>query len=197
MPAGPHHQEERQADHDSTETLESGDIRDALAKARARHEAETARRLKKQKEAREEDASRPGSHGDSPAGDEGASLKRTWSSKLAPMPRLAAAPNLQAVRRESAARLMVRQPGGEEEHGRLLREGKHVVGRHAGCRVVLTHESVSREHAEIDVGPQGIVVTDLGSANGTWRGAERIERETFHDGDTLRFGAVSCRLEVI
>lgn len=189
--------EEPPVDHDSTETLEAGEIREALARARARHEAEMARRVKSRREAQEEGTSGPGTQGYAIDEEENATLRRTWASRSAPMPRPAPAQNFQAVRRESAARLMFRLPGSEEEQGRLLREGKHVVGRHDGCRVVFHDETVSREHAQIDVGPQGIVVTDLGSANGTWRGAERIDRATFQDGDEVRFGAVQCRFELI
>jgi len=184
-------------DHESTATLEATDIREALAKARARHEEEMARRVKNRQQAQAEGTAGPGTHAFSIDDDGEGTLKRAWASKAAPFVRPKMPQNFQAVRREAAARLMFTEAGSEGEQARLLREGKHLVGRHEGCRVVFTDETVSREHARIEVGPQGIVVTDLGSANGTWRGDERIERATFQDGDTVRFGAVSCRFELI
>lgn len=44
--------------------------------------------------------------------------------------------------------------------------GVHVVGRGSEVTVSLDHEDVSRRHAELDVGPDGVTVRDLGSKNG-------------------------------
>src|SRR5437764_341953 len=42
------------------------------------------------------------------------------------------------------------------------------IGRRHSLEIVLNDASVSREHAEITCTPQGWVVRDLGSRNGTW-----------------------------
>ena len=42
-----------------------------------------------------------------------------------------------------------------------------MIGRGEGCDVVLADASVSRTHARLEVGEEGIEVEDLGSANGT------------------------------
>ena len=67
----------------------------------------------------------------------------------------------------------------------LLREGRHVVGRGEACRVVIPHPSVSREHAEVSVGPEGVRVKDLGSSNGTSWGGKRVGEVTVPAGQAL------------
>ena len=51
-----------------------------------------------------------------------------------------------------------------------LKQGREItIGRDASCDLVLTDKSVSREHARIGmVNGEGIVIRDLGSANGTF-----------------------------
>ena len=41
------------------------------------------------------------------------------------------------------------------------------IGRLAGNTIVLADERLSRRHTRFDLGPGGLTVTDLGSANGT------------------------------
>ena len=79
----------------------------------------------------------------------------------------------------------------------LLREGRHVVGREDDCRVIMDHESISRRHAEIAVGAQGLAVRDLGSANGTFVDGERVEKSKIKAGVEVRFGEVTVRFEML
>jgi DNA segregation ATPase FtsK/SpoIIIE, S-DNA-T family len=55
-----------------------------------------------------------------------------------------------------------------------------VVGRDPECDLALDDDSVSRKHLRVQASPGGLraIVTDLGSANGTWVEGKRIERET-------------------
>ena len=48
--------------------------------------------------------------------------------------------------------------------------------------------TVSRRHAAIQRTPEGYVVTDAGSLNGTYVNQERIERAVLHHGDELQVG---------
>ncbi len=53
--------------------------------------------------------------------------------------------------------------------------GEHVAGRGVRVGVRLDHEDVSRQHVRLDVGPEGVVVHDLGSKNGVWVEGQRVE----------------------
>lgn len=76
----------------------------------------------------------------------------------------------------------------------LLGQGLR-LGREQDCHVVLDDFSVSRHHAELVPGPQGWVLRDLGSSNGTSVNEVRIQGETLLRGDeTLVFGVVRARL---
>jgi pSer/pThr/pTyr-binding forkhead associated (FHA) protein len=77
-----------------------------------------------------------------------------------------------------------------------LPEGRHGVGRDASNPICLGSEaSVSRHHAEIVVGPQGIEVVDLGSTNGTRINGRRLTgAATVGRGDCLEFGTVRFTL---
>jgi hypothetical protein len=69
--------------------------------------------------------------------------------------------------------------------------GKRVrIGRGLDNEVVLDDASVSRHHAEITREDGVTEVRDLGSTNGTWINAGRVEVALVEPGDQLAFGAV-------
>lgn len=51
-----------------------------------------------------------------------------------------------------------------------------VIGREAGCDIVVPNKDVSRRHAEIFVSPQGYVLVDS-STNGTFVNGDRVEAQ--------------------
>lgn len=63
-----------------------------------------------------------------------------------------------------------------------------VLGRDAKCDIELADDSVSRRHAAIESCPDGFIVTDLGSTNGTYINDHRVTSEQIQAGDRLRFG---------
>jgi predicted component of type VI protein secretion system len=68
------------------------------------------------------------------------------------------------------------------------------IGRE-GCDITLGDPDVSRRHAEIQVSNGDILISDLGSTNGTFVNGERIDQpRTLKDGDEVRIGAVVWRL---
>jgi pSer/pThr/pTyr-binding forkhead associated (FHA) protein len=78
-----------------------------------------------------------------------------------------------------------------------LAGGGLTFGRESDCDIVSDHTTVSKRHARITRTPNGkLQIEDLGSANGTWRGRSRIQREAFGTGDVVRFGAVEYRIEL-
>ncbi|MDX2066127.1 MAG: FHA domain-containing protein [Fimbriimonadaceae bacterium] len=71
------------------------------------------------------------------------------------------------------------------------------VGREAGLGLSLTTEStVSRRHAELRLSGPELIVTDLGSSNGTYVNGQRITAPTpVRPGDRVQFGEVAFRFE--
>ena len=55
--------------------------------------------------------------------------------------------------------------------------------------------TVSRYHLDVSVKPGGILVSDLGSTNGTYIGAVRIERAIVPPGTLLRLGGTTIRFD--
>lgn len=69
--------------------------------------------------------------------------------------------------------LLIRQPDNTVRSFPLSGE-KITIGRNPENTLQLEHPLVSRHHADLQVDPQGLVITDLGSANGTLIGADRL-----------------------
>lgn len=61
-----------------------------------------------------------------------------------------------------------------------LQEGKTLVGRSGDNDIVLDDSSVSRQHAELVVSPDGVIISDLGSRNGT-----KVEGQKLSDPKAL------------
>jgi pSer/pThr/pTyr-binding forkhead associated (FHA) protein len=75
-----------------------------------------------------------------------------------------------------------------------LTAGTAIVGRVGEVDIVLDNPLVSRRHAEITVGPDGVSVRDLGSTNGTFVNGERVTEADLRAGDRLSFGGVTLIL---
>jgi pSer/pThr/pTyr-binding forkhead associated (FHA) protein len=79
--------------------------------------------------------------------------------------------------------------------------GTMTVGRAAECDISVPTEEISRQHAKLQVMPDGIAVEDLGSANGTFINDKRIHTGMLKPGeelrlDTVRFMLVAPHLEM-
>jgi len=72
--------------------------------------------------------------------------------------------------------------------------GTTVIGRQEGCDIHINSDEISRRHAELRPTPDGVMVEDLGSANGTWINDRRINREMLKAGDELRFDTIRFQL---
>ena len=72
---------------------------------------------------------------------------------------------------------------------RLPLGGGAVLGRAAGCDLVLALDDVSRRHARVAPCDGGHEVEDLGSTNGTFVGRERVARRTLRPGDLVAVGS--------
>ncbi len=68
------------------------------------------------------------------------------------------------------------------------------VGRLHGLSLYLASESVSKEHAEIELRDAVLWVRDLGSKNGTFVNSERVGEARLNEGDILHFAQVEFRV---
>jgi len=64
-----------------------------------------------------------------------------------------------------------------------------LAGRHPDSDIFLDDITVSRRHAEFQRTPQGYVVRDVGSLNGTYLNRDRIDEEApLRNGDEVQIG---------
>lgn len=74
--------------------------------------------------------------------------------------------------------------------------GEMVLGRQTDCDVCVPTGEVSRRHARIKPGPDGVLVEDLDSANGTYINGKRIHSGMLHPGEELALDTVRFMLLV-
>ncbi len=72
--------------------------------------------------------------------------------------------------------------------------GVTVIGRNPECDISIPTDEISRRHAELRVSQDGVMVEDLGSANGTFVNDRRVTRELCKHGDELRFDQLRFQL---
>jgi pSer/pThr/pTyr-binding forkhead associated (FHA) protein len=82
----------------------------------------------------------------------------------------------------------------------LIKEQNYIIGRDPSCDIVLTDNSVSRQHAELIVNEKGILLLiDQHSTNGCFihsQGAwESISQEIVNTQDLVRFGDFEISVE--
>jgi len=69
--------------------------------------------------------------------------------------------------------------------------GAMILGRQQDCDICIPSEEISRQHAKLKVVPAGIMVEDLGSANGTFINDKRVQgSELLKPGEELRLDTV-------
>jgi FHA domain/Domain of unknown function (DUF1707) len=68
------------------------------------------------------------------------------------------------------------------------------VGRSSEADLVVRDLTVSRLHAQILRTPEGFVLTDLGSKNGTWLGGRRVGQVEVVPGDMVELGELTLQL---
>src|SRR4051812_9731991 len=89
--------------------------------------------------------------------------------------------------------LIVKQHGGTQEYP--LPEGRTVVGRAGQCDVIINDDSISRQHARLEVRSGQVHVADLQSRNGTYVAGGAVREATLRGGERLGFGDVEAALE--
>lgn len=78
----------------------------------------------------------------------------------------------------------------------VLSDGNFTVGRDSQNRLSLPNQTVSGRHAELITLPEGLLVRDLKSTNGTFLNGDRVEGSRLAgEGDILQFGSSMFHLE--
>lgn len=62
------------------------------------------------------------------------------------------------------------------------------IGRERDNDVVIDSLTVSRHHARLDAGPNGVTLSDPGSTNGTWVAGRRVTAYALSESDTFQIG---------
>ncbi len=72
-----------------------------------------------------------------------------------------------------------------------LTSGKCVIGSAPDCDIVIADPTVSRRHLELELAPEGVLVRDLGSRNGTFYLGQRVEGMVLAPGSRISVGRPS------
>jgi hypothetical protein len=117
-------------------------------------------------------------------------VEASFEEGAAPEERRAAPGFTAAPRPEKGTGVLRILSGGHAGSTIRLERPRLRIGRAEENDLVLSDPRVSRFHAEIKRGPQGYVLRDLGSTNGTLVGERRIKERLLEDGDVISMGGV-------
>jgi len=84
----------------------------------------------------------------------------------------------------------------EERREFPLADKSTVVGRRPDCDLRIPTGDVSRQHCEIAVGDDKVIVRDLGSSNGTYVNGKRVAESKLSAGDRLEVGPVMFIVQI-
>jgi pSer/pThr/pTyr-binding forkhead associated (FHA) protein len=74
------------------------------------------------------------------------------------------------------------------EKGQIIPiSGLMEIGRALECDISILEPSLSRKHAELEIHNGDLVLTDLGSANGTYVNGKKVEKIRLSDKDVIQF----------
>jgi two-component system, NtrC family, response regulator GlrR len=82
--------------------------------------------------------------------------------------------------------------------GEVLARGvtEATVGSHQSNAIVLEEPTVSRFHCEVNAGPEGVRVRDVGSRNGTYLDGAHVFDALARDGSVLRLGKAALQVQL-
>lgn len=104
--------------------------------------------------------------------------------------------------RQSLPKFILRGVSGITFGKNFALQGAMIMGRQPECDICIPSDEISRQHAKLQVLPDGIAVEDIGSANGTFINDKRIQTGMMKPGDelrldTLRFMLITPQLEML
>ena len=85
---------------------------------------------------------------------------------------------------------LVIQEGNGQNREFSLNLSPVTLGREADCDIILSDRNVSRHHARLSIEPDGVVITDLASANGTFVNSQPVGSQLLKHLDIIQVGGV-------
>ncbi|MEW6185798.1 MAG: MFS transporter [Thermodesulfobacteriota bacterium] len=76
-----------------------------------------------------------------------------------------------------------------------IEESEILIGRSSQCHLTLNDQLLSRKHALVRKTPEGLLLEDQNSANGTYVNDQRITSRTLEAGDRIRLGVSLLTVE--
>ena len=86
------------------------------------------------------------------------------------------------------------EPLGHEGITILLDRKIMTIGRTAESDICIPSKLVSRKHARLLIGPNGVIIEDAGSTNGCYVNNYQVKQQLMRDGDVLLIGDLKYRL---
>jgi DNA-binding NtrC family response regulator len=77
-----------------------------------------------------------------------------------------------------------------------LQRGKCVLGSAKDCQIAIAEATVSRRHAALSLVPEGVLVADLGSHNGTYYMGQRVEKMVLAFGGRIQLGSATVAVDL-
>ncbi len=74
-----------------------------------------------------------------------------------------------------------------------LTKDRTTLGRRPYNDIVIDNLAVSGEHAVLQLGPDGVLIEDLNSTNGTYVNGKAIKRQALQNNDTVEIGKYKIR----
>ena len=88
----------------------------------------------------------------------------------------------------------VLEPVGHDGYPIFLNSRLITVGRTSENDVCIPSKLISRHHARLLVGPDGVTIEDAGSTNGCFVNGVQVHSQVLHEGDVLELGDLRYRL---
>ncbi|HKO92462.1 MAG TPA: sigma 54-interacting transcriptional regulator [Polyangiaceae bacterium] len=77
-----------------------------------------------------------------------------------------------------------------------LESGSCILGAGESADVIIDSDTVSRQHAELRLVPEGVSITDLGSKNGCFYLGQRFQSMCLQPGSRFRLGSAEIQIDV-
>jgi len=111
-----------------------------------------------------------------------------------PSARKAAGEDARTRVRNTLPKYMLRGVSGATFGKTFALAGTMVIGRQHDSDIPVPAEEISRHHARLQVTPEGVLVEDMGSANGTFINDKRVQSGVLKPGEELRLDTVRFML---